>query len=63
AIVIGLTKIAGLIYTLTLGVCGVLYTLLTLKVVLNPAKAQNVKNMMIYLMLIALIGFLLSNIS
>lgn len=62
AIVVGLVKLAGLIYTATLGICGVFYTILTLEVVLNPAKAQTVKNMMIYLMLIALIGFLLSNI-
>ncbi len=63
AIVIGLTKLAGLVYTVILGVCGVLYILLILKVILNPEKAQTVKNVMIYIMLVALIGFLLSNIS
>ena len=62
AVVIGLAKLAGLIYTVVLGVCGVLYTLLALIVVLNPVKAKAVKNIMIYVMLIALIGFLLSDV-
>ena len=62
AVVIGLAKLAGLIYTVVLGVCGVLYTLLALIVVSNPVRAQAIKNVMIYVMLIALIGFLLSEI-
>jgi len=62
AVVIGLAKLAGLVYTVILGVCGVLYTLLALIVVLNPVKAQTMKNIMIYVMLIALIGFLLSEV-
>jgi len=62
AVVIGLAKLAGLVYTVILGVCGVIYTLLALIVVLNPVKAQTMKNIMIYVMLIALIGFLLSDI-
>ena len=62
AVVVGLAKLAGLIYTVILGVCGVLYTLLALIIVLNPVRAQAVKNIMIYVMLIALIGFLLSEV-
>lgn len=62
AVVIGLAKLAGLIYTVVLGVCGVLYTLLALIVVSNPVRAQAIKNVMIYVMLIALIGFLLSDV-
>lgn len=62
AVVIGLAKLAGLVYTVILGVCGVIYTLLALIVVLNPVKAQTMKNMMIYVMLAALIGFLLSEV-
>jgi geranylgeranylglycerol-phosphate geranylgeranyltransferase len=62
AVVIGLAKLAGLVYTVILGVCGVIYTLLALIVVLNPVKAQTMKNIMIYVMLIALIGFLLSEV-
>jgi len=62
AVVIGLAKLAGLVYTVILGVCGVVYTLLALIVVLNPVKAQAMKSIMIYVMLAALIGFLLSEV-
>ncbi len=64
AVLIGLLGYAGVYYTVVLGVAGLLFTIEAYRVYRNPVREKCIraKKHMLYYMLLALIGYLLSNL-